>query len=364
MQICYFGGYDRDHPRNGVMMSGLISCGVEVIECHSRHPVKAIRMLSLMVQYHRARNEVDLIFVGASCHAYVLIAWVLARLTGKPLIFDAFVSLFEAWLDEFPERRLYSLRGSYAYLLDKLSAFLSDVVLFDTEEHVAYFCETFGFSAEKVHAIQVGVRCDAFVPKPPKGSTPFKVLFAGSCLPLHGVDVIVQAAHLLKEEPGIVIELIVERNERSLIARSYESHNMIFREPVPYAEYAKLLTGADVALGAFGTTQKAGRVVPCKVYDALGAGVPLITADTPAIRRLLRHGQNAILVPPGDARALADAILLLKSHPSRRGRLALEGQRTCEKIGTHKVVGGKLISICKRAIESSTAGCVRGEGAR
>jgi glycosyltransferase involved in cell wall biosynthesis len=49
-------------------------------------------------------------------------------------------------------------------------------------------------------------------------------------------------------------------------------------------------------------------VIPNKVFQALACGTPVVTADTPATRELLRDGESALLVPPGDPAALVDAI--------------------------------------------------------
>ena len=351
MRICYFGGYDQNHPRNRVMMSGLGRCGAEVTECHSRHPIKLMRVLSLIAQFRRVRNQIDVIVVGASGHTYVPLAWVLARLSRKPLIFDAFVSIYESWVEESRRATPSSAVGRFAYLLDRLSAFLSDIVILDTEEHAAYFSEKLGVPHNKLYTVQVGADCETFVPSERTRSKPFKVLFVGSFLPLHGVDVIVQAAELLDNSPDIVVELIGDGEELPRAKETCRSSNVVFREPVPFAEYAKILSQADVALGAFGVTHKAARVVPGKVYDALAAGIPLITADTPAIRRVIRHRHNGILVPPGDPQAIADAILLLKSEPILRSRLAREGRRRFEEIGTPQIVGRKLLSICAKALQ-------------
>lgn len=320
------------------------------MECHSRHPLKVIRALSLIAQYWHMRNHVDLLVVGASGHAYVPLAWILSRLTRKPLVFDAFVSVFESWVEESRRSEPYGMRGRYAYLLDKLSAVLSDVVLLDTEEHVAYFCETFGVPETKIKSVQVGADCSVFVPRKRDRSGPFRVLFAGSFLPLHGADVVVQAAELLGDQLDIAIELIGEGEERSRVEDSCRSPHVVFRKPVPYPEYARKLSQADLALGAFGATPKAARVIPCKVYDALAAGVPVLTADTLAVRHLLRHGHNAFLVPPGDARALADRLLLLKKDPGLREHLALEGRRTFDLIGAPEIVGRKLLLICQKTV--------------
>jgi len=75
----------------------LESCGNAVSQCHSRHPNNVARVLRLIARYLKQNKNIDVMLVGASCHAYIPLAWILCRLTRKPLIFDAFVSHYENW---------------------------------------------------------------------------------------------------------------------------------------------------------------------------------------------------------------------------------------------------------------------------
>ena len=106
-------------------------------------------------------------------------------------------------------------------------------------------------------------------------------------------------------------------------------------ELVPWVEYERLpgeLHRAGCALGIFGTSAKAARVIPNKAFQALACGTPLVTADTPAARELLVDGESALLVPPGDPEALAAALRRLagrrrssRSASPQAGRAAYRG---------------------------------------
>src|SRR6201999_1086001 len=82
-----------------------------------------------------------------------------------------------------------------------------------------------------------------------------------------------------------------------------------WRDLVAPDELRRLVAASDVCLGIFGTGAKARRVVPNKIYQGAAAGCAIVTSDTAPQRRVL--GDAAVLVPPGDPEALADALLRL-----------------------------------------------------
>jgi glycosyltransferase involved in cell wall biosynthesis len=61
---------------------------------------------------------------------------------------------------------------------------------------------------------------------------------------------------------------------------------------------------------------------PLKVFEAMAVGLPLVASDVPSLRELLTHERDALLVPPGDAHALAQAIGRLARDEALRTRLS------------------------------------------
>ena len=94
-----------------------------------------------------------------------------------------------------------------------------------------------------------------------------------------------------------------------------------------------------------GTTEKATRVIPIKVFDICAAGVPFITADTPAIREVFEHGENAFVIPAGDADALADAIVLLKGNQELRKENSHGGHELACTTFSVEETGRELVEI-------------------
>jgi glycosyltransferase involved in cell wall biosynthesis len=82
-------------------------------------------------------------------------------------------------------------------------------------------------------------------------------------------------------------------------------------------------------------------VIPNKAFQALACGAPLVTADTPAARELLTDGESALLVPPGDPRALADALRRLAADDQLTGRIAAGGRAVYEQAASEAVLGAR-----------------------
>ena len=150
----------------------------------------------------------------------------------------------------------------------------------------------------------------------------FHALFVGKLIPLHGLETILAAA---RQAPEIPFRIVGSGQLDALMTDrppNVEWVDWVEYEQLP-AEYQR----AGCALGVFGTSAKAARVIPNKAFQALACGTPLVTADTPAARELLTDGESALLVPPGDADALATAVRRLAADAALAAQLGRGGAR-------------------------------------
>lgn len=65
-------------------------------------------------------------------------------------------------------------------------------------------------------------------------------------------------------------------------------------------------------------------ISPLKLFEYMAAAKPIVATNLPAIAEVIAHERNGLLVPPGDADALADALRQLRDDPSLRTRLATQ----------------------------------------
>ena len=84
-----------------------------------------------------------------------------------------------------------------------------------------------------------------------------------------------------------------------------------------------------------------------KIYEGLAMAKPVITGDSPAVRRNLTHGQDIWLCRRADPQALAEAIRTLQAHPELMVRLGEKGYETFVGHYDLKHIGQTL----SRAIE-------------
>jgi glycosyltransferase involved in cell wall biosynthesis len=90
------------------------------------------------------------------------------------------------------------------------------------------------------------------------------------------------------------------------------------------------LAGAYHALSVFCYPTEAthGEAHPVAVLEAMAAGLPVIASDLPVFADQLRADENALLVQPGDAAALAAALAALIGNPALRARLGRRARET------------------------------------
>ena len=87
-------------------------------------------------------------------------------------------------------------------------------------------------------------------------------------------------------------------------------------------EKASLLTGADV----FCAPSLHGESFGVVLLEAMAAGTPIVASELDGYKLVARNGQDAVLVPPGDAMALARALECVLSDGARARRLVASGE--------------------------------------
>ncbi len=360
--ICYIATYDPDYSRNLDLIRALKSAGVRVEVVRGSGPTRGTRAGESKLSTIRAATK----SAGSIVHAFdvslrllrcralvvgylgqfdMLTLGVIAKCLGRPVIFNPLITLTDTIVQD---RRLVPANSPAARLirlLDRLALRRADLVLVDTAQNAQYVTDIGRLKASRVLVLPVGADQEVFYPSTAvdlRTAGCLDVLFYGKFIPLHGVETIVRAAALLQStHPGIHFELVGSGQDYTAareLARDLEISNVLWTDWLPYSELGKRLRKADVALGIFDGGEKAARVIPNKVHQALACGVPVVTRNSSAISDLLTDRQSAMLVPPQDPAALAGAIVELADDEHLRkaigaaGRIAWEAHASEDRL--------------------------------
>jgi len=156
----------------------------------------------------------------------------------------------------------------------------------------------------------------------------------GALTPLKGQDVFLDAAARVAAELPAARFLVVGgepyRTESRLgygTALRERAHALGIGERVRFlgerADAPAVIANLDVLVQPSRGPEGLGRVI----LEAMGCGVPVVTVDRWGPRELVRHGETGFLVPPGDSRALAEALLGIAREPTRRTAVGAAARR-------------------------------------
>lgn len=340
MIICYFGIYNPEYSRNRIVIKGLRQNSVEVIECRTNKK-GVIKYFDLIKKHWLIRKKYDVVFVGFPGYQAMILVYFLTR---KKIIFDAFTSLYDSMVCDRQIVRKNSFRARYYWFLDWLSCKLADKILLDTNEHIRYFAQTFNIKKEKFCRVFVGADDEIikFTEQKEKENI-FLVHFHGSNIPLQGIKYIIKAAKLLEKE-NIIFNIIGSKIKQQY--QDLELSNINFINNIPYEKLVKYISKADVSLGIFGSTEKAKRVIPNKVYEALATGLAIVTANTVAVGELLIDKQNVLFCKNADSYDLARKILKLKDNNKLKEKISKNAYELfIKKLTPKKIIKQFLIEI-------------------
>ncbi|MFQ5905978.1 MAG: glycosyltransferase [bacterium] len=376
MKVCYFGSYNPTYPRNRIIIKGLRRAGADVAECRAPTlmPKKRFGPLSLpsvclrflprgrqLKTSHDSLGKYDAMIMGYpgdwANYFTIPLGKILSGRRRAPLFLDQFISLYESYVYDKKMLKEHSPPALACEAIDRTSCRLANVTFLDTRAHISLFARRLGLDTGNFRRVFVGTDEDVFFPRENRKETPdLNVLFYGTMIPLQGVDFIVQAAALLKEESLKFTMVGPEASPRFIQARNLAGQlgadNMTFHGAVPYETLPDLISRADVCLGIFGTTEKARAVIPNKAFEAIAMAKPLITGDSPAAREVFQSRVNALLCPMGSPQALADAIRTLMEDNTLRRGIADAGYQLFTEGFTTKNIGLQVLRCIREVLDA------------
>ncbi|MCU1288836.1 MAG: glycosyltransferase WbuB [Acidobacteria bacterium] len=296
-------------------------------------------MPSVLLSGFRA-GKVDAVFVSSPPPFPILPAIRLAKLNGAKLIVD----VRDLWSDElvaYGEMREDSLPVRIVRAIEQRGYRQADIITCTTASLIDAIVER-GAKREKTFLLPNGADLELFHPLPPDNEIAdsygfgnrFVVMYSGLFGIKHGLEVLLEAAEILRDRKDIVFFLL-GGGARGDALRDYIKEksldNVIIGSERGVKDVPHILARADVCFAAVRSEAYPKKLISVKLFEYLACEKPIVGAFEGESADVIEKSGGGIVVPPGDARATADAILKLYGEPQRRAAMGTAGRLYVEK---------------------------------
>jgi len=295
----------------------------------------------------RARGELDLSAAGRLARLLVeRRVGLLHDHTAHAVTLGTLASLFGGRRPVVATRRVsFPLRGR---LLGRLKYSVRIDRLIAVSEAIRARLIADGLDPDRIVTVHSGIDPDRFTRgdrsrfRAGLGGAPgfeqgFLVGTAGHLAAHKGIDLFLDAAALAARERPELRFVIIGRGEEEARLRK-QAVRLGLSERVLFAGFREDMPDVYAGLDLFVLASLSGEGSPAVVKEAMAAGVALAATDLEGLEEIVEDGRHGLLTPPGNAPALARAIVLLASDPSLRERMALAARDRVREFTSDRMV--------------------------
>lgn len=339
------GNYGPDYPRNRVIESVMreLGCGVERF-------LPSLSLLADVEYVLKGGERPDVIWVPCFRQRDLPAAVRYGRRQRVPVVFDPLISSYDKQVNERRKFSASSLRGRRLLAQERTLFLAADRVIADTQGHADYYHEVHGVPFDRLFVIPVGAEESLFTahPMPMRhDGEPLELVFFGTFIGLQGVDVLAEAI-LQYDGPPVRWRLLGDGPLREQCRQLLQGlPNVSFEPWGPLQELPGRLVTADAILGIFGSTEKARRVIPNKVYQGLALARPVITACTPAYPLSVRADElgGFLWAESGSPGSIIAAVRRLHERRQELSSIAEAARRTYDNYFSNRVIADVLGTV-------------------
>ena len=315
----------------------------------SVNPIREFLAVAELVRLYRAEKP-DLVYHVAI--KPILYGSIAARLAGIPSIINVFAGLGYTYTSDELRARLFRLLLKFG--LSAACKSSGSIAVFQNEEDQAQLVRDHVVQRSHARVIRgTGVDTERFRPMSDGGGEPI-ILLACRMLWDKGVGEFVEAARLVDRlhSPArfVLVGRCDEDNPASIRPEQlhqWEKDGVIewwgHRSDMP----AVLGNATVVVLPSY----REG--LPVSLLEAAACGKPIVATDVPGCREVVRHRVNGLLIPPRNAIALTDAILLLLENPELRHELGRRGREIVVKEFSSAIVIRQTLALYHELLQKA-----------
>lgn len=286
---------------------------------------------SLLRVLARIRAARGLVYVPYPGVFFLFWASLLPRRWRPPCVIDSYVSIWDAAFRDRSVMRQHSLAARTVKWFETRALRAAAIVLVDTETNREVFIANFGLEAGNVRSIPLAIdesRFTAVATSPvEREAMSIRVLFVGTLIPLHGVDVMLDALALLVDDARYEFRLLGDGQQADLVANFVKAHPLAritwVRRWCSLDEIAAEIAAADICLGVFGGEGKAARVLPFKLYMYFAAGRTVVSQAHLSTPQGVPF-PPIVVIPQRQGASLAAAVQRVADDRAQRNRMEYE----------------------------------------
>lgn len=347
MKIIYMGLSRDGFARSRVHIDGLRLAGAKVFELFDTST--GFSKFQNYRSFLKQHADADVIIIGNP--GDILVPFI-KILSGKPVIFDAGWFLYESVIISRKYGKIFSFSACKYWFIDFCACLFADSILGESTNQGHFFTRVFFAKKEKCKRLFTGTEENYFFPRPKNNSDVFTVMFRGGYLPEAGIDLILDAAEILKNEKDIRFRILGRGFLFSEIKEKFDSMQLsnVTLEDKKFPDtkdMANEMSKADIALGQLSNHDRLKRAIPHKAFEFTCMGIPYLTARTEAVQEFLDVPGSAVYCNPADAYDLAEKILSLKSDRKQCARIGALGRGVFLKKASTPILGKELLEICR-----------------
>lgn len=252
------------------------------------------------------------------CNHPTLVAFIIHRLTGIPYSFIAHGS------DLHKNRTMLGKKVAASAFALTVSQFNLAVLHSACDEN----------SRKRARILPCGIDPEIFLPQEKSMRVgKLRIVCVASLEEVKGHMHLVEACRILHERGiAFVCDLIGDGPRRAAIteqiAAAHLQEHVILHGSMKRSDVVRMLTLAEVkVLASVPTAEGKREGMPVVLMEAMACALPVISSRLSGIPELVEHERTGLLLQPGDAKGLADALAQLGNDPDLRARMGEAGRK-------------------------------------
>lgn len=312
----------------------------------SARPLYPIWCIYKVLTLHR-KFRLDLVYSTYDCYSSVSAA--ILKLLGFRWVADIWDHP-ELWKEtrekDIKKTLLVHVPRIVAFQIVKRTLKYADLVI--SAIHPSALAK-FRISPQKIFEVTNGVDLSITKPRGLKQSNAeFRVFYVGYLMKERGLDLMLHAMAMLKgrtEDLKLILVGDARREDSAYLDRTVKKlgleEQVDFLGRLNHGDVLTLMEVSDVCLFPFPRLETVNCIYPIKIFEYMAMGKAIVATRLKGVSNVIRDEVNGLLVEPGDAKEMADAIFEIYGNPDLRRRLEANAKKVAEKYDW-KIINEKI----------------------